>query len=89
MFPDFPPPYTRDRGSPVTTPLRSCNSSPMSRLHQRDTFLTGSNTVKEAEEMQNPWVLRFLQGAHMGSGALFELHNPTTFGSIQNVSIHG
>lgn len=48
----------------------------MGRLHQRDTFVTGSDTVKEAEEMQNPRVRRFPQGAHMGSGALFELCNP-------------
>lgn len=71
MFPDFPPPRWQ-----APPPPHSCNSSPMSQLHQCDTFVTGSDTVREAEEMQNPWVQRFLQGAHMGSGALFEPRNP-------------
>lgn len=38
--------------------------------------------------MQSPWVLSFLQGAHLGSGACLNSITPA-FGALQNVSMQG
>ncbi|KAF0042030.1 hypothetical protein F2P81_005562 [Scophthalmus maximus] len=45
-------PTEADHGSLVTTPC-PCFCSPRNRLHRCDMLMTGPNTVKEAEEMQN------------------------------------